>query len=72
MDVLENLILLMIIRREVIHFAIKYKNTELLGTNDKFLKSAINSVNNSGFINKEMIKKEFQKANDISMSKLID
>ncbi len=31
MDVFENLILIMIIRREVINFAIRYKRFELMG-----------------------------------------
>ncbi len=35
MDVLENLILIMIIRREVINFAIKSKHFELLGAFDE-------------------------------------
>jgi hypothetical protein len=35
LDVLENLILIMIIRREVINFAIKSKHFELLGAFDE-------------------------------------
>jgi hypothetical protein len=35
MDVFEQLILIMIIRREVINFGIKTKHFELLGANEK-------------------------------------
>ena len=36
MDVLEQLILIMIIRREIINFAIKTKHLELLGAFQEF------------------------------------
>jgi hypothetical protein len=46
MDVLEHLILIMIIRREVIHFAIKNKQSILLGAKHDFANaSAAGSVN---------------------------
>lgn len=45
MDVLEHLILIMIIRREVIHFAIKNKQTNLLGAKPDFPPP---SLSNSG------------------------
>ncbi len=44
MDVFEQLILVMIIRREVINFAIKTKHYELLGANDEFRDSQIDQI----------------------------
>lgn len=37
MDVFEHLILVLIVRREVIHFAIKNRNPNLLGTDTAIL-----------------------------------